>query len=303
MTNLAAHIDWIALDWGTSHLRAWSICPLGKSTFIGQSDKGMGALRQDEFEPALLDLIGPVLDENPVDILACGMLGSRQGWTEAPYVAAPCAVPLQGLVRAKTHDARLNLFIVPGIKQNDPADVMRGEETQIAGFLAQNPGWDGIICLPGTHTKWVQISANEVVSFKTFMTGELFSLISKKSVLRHSLEQGWDEPAFKEAVSDCLSKPQQFASRLFGLRAEDLLHGQSSDLARARLSGYLIGIELAAARPYYLGQRVAILGSQTMVDVYSEALSLTGADTVKVNAEPMTLLGLQAIREGFKKAA
>jgi 2-dehydro-3-deoxygalactonokinase len=86
-----------------------------------------------------------------------------------------------------TKDPRLRVSILPGLKQAVPPDVMRGEETQIAGFLAAAPGFDGVLCLPGTHAKWVQISAEEVVSFRTFMTGELFDLLSTQSVLRHSI--------------------------------------------------------------------------------------------------------------------
>ena len=88
------------------------------------------------------------------------------------------------------------------MSQSKPADVMRGEETQISGYLAQNPNFNGSICLPGTHTKWVQISAGEIVSFRTFMTGELFNIISKHSILRHSVDEGWDEKAFLESVSE-----------------------------------------------------------------------------------------------------
>jgi hypothetical protein len=80
---------------------------------------------------------------------------------------------------------------------------MRGEETQIAGFLAQNPGFDGVLCLPGTHTKWVHISAGEVVSFRSFMTGELFATVGPHSVLRHSVGEGWDDAAFGRGRLRC----------------------------------------------------------------------------------------------------
>jgi phosphonate metabolism protein PhnN/1,5-bisphosphokinase (PRPP-forming) len=92
---------------------------------------------------------------------------------------------------------RLSVHVAPGLRQGKPADVMRGEETQIAGFLALNPNWDGVICLPGTHSKWVHISAGEVVSFQTFLTGEMFALLSQASVLRHGMQgDGWDDAAF-----------------------------------------------------------------------------------------------------------
>ena len=174
----ARYADWIAVDWGTTHLRAWAIRngdPVAEAT----SDSGMGQLNRTDFEPALLDLIEPWLGQDRMTIVACGMVGSRQGWAEAPYAKVPVQPASDRLIRPETRDQRLSVHILPGLRQDDPADVMRGEETQIAGYLAGNPGFDGVVCLPGTHTKWVQVSAGEVVSFRTFMTGELFSLLSK----------------------------------------------------------------------------------------------------------------------------
>jgi 2-dehydro-3-deoxygalactonokinase len=198
----------------------------------------------------------------PMDVLACGMVGSRQGWAEAPYVAVPARPATLSPVPVATKDSRLRVSILPGLKQAVPPDVMRGEETQIAGFLAAAPGFDGVLCLPGTHAKWVQISAEEVVSFRTFMTGELFELLSTQSVLRHSIAgAGADPDAFREAVSDTLSRPETLAQRLFSIRAGQLLDGTSGEVGRARLSGALIGAELAAAKPYWLGQEVVVAGA------------------------------------------
>jgi 2-dehydro-3-deoxygalactonokinase len=173
---------------------------------------------------------------------------------------------------------------------------MRGEETQIAGFLATRPNWDGVVCLPGTHTKWVQISAGEVVSFRTFMTGELFDLLRGQSVLKHSVGEGWDDGAFADAVSDTLSKPEQLAARLFGLRAADLLQGQDAGIARAKLSGTLIGAELAATRPYWLGQQLAIIGADEVSNIYAKALQQQGAFVETADATQTTLVGLSLAR-------
>ena len=113
---------------------------------------------------------------------------------------------------------------------------MRGEETQIAGFIAAHPEWDGILCLPGTHSKWAHISAGEVVSFRTFLTGEMFAPLSRQSVLRHSVGgDGWDDAAFVTAVSDTLSRPEHLASSLFSLRAGSLLDDLPAATARAQL--------------------------------------------------------------------
>lgn len=287
--------EWIAVDWGTSHLRVWAMEGTNPIDHA-QSDMGMARVSKGGFEDALLALIEDWLGSVPVDVVACGMVGARQGWVEAPYAAVPTAPAPDVPIRVPATDPRIRAFVVPGLKQVSPPDVMRGEETQIAGFLDTHPNWDGVICLPGTHTKWVQVSANEVVSFRTFMTGELFDLLRGQSVLRHSVGDGWDEAAFAEAVEDTLSKPEQLAARLFSLRAADLLHGQDGSTARARLSGVLIGAELAAARPYWLGQQIAIIGAEGLSAAYAKALKPQGAFVEMTDATTSTLAGLNKAR-------
>lgn len=287
---------WIAVDWGTSNLRAWAMDGaevLAEAT----SDDGMGKLARDGFEPALLRLIGPWLEAGPVPVYACGMVGSRQGWVEAAYRTVPCTpIDAAALVAAPTTDPRLSVHIAPGLKQTTPADVMRGEETQIAGALSLMPGYDGILCLPGTHSKWVQMSAGEVVSFQTFMTGEMFALLSEASVLRHGLQgDGWDDTAFDAAVSDALSRPERLGARLFSLRAEGLIAGLTPAAARARLSGLLIGTELAAARPYWLGQRVTLVGASRLSNAYARALKAQGIDAHSLSVTACTLAGLSSL--------
>ena len=284
---------WIAVDWGTSNLRAFAMGP-GGALAEAESDDGMGRLPREGFEPALLRLIGPWLHDHPVEVVACGMVGSRQGWHEAPYRAVPCA-PLDpgALIAVPTRDPRLSLRIVPGLKQAAPPDVMRGEETQIAGALALRPGFDGVLCLPGTHSKWAHVSAGEVVSFQTCMTGELFALLSAQSVLRHGMAgDGLDEAAFDDALTDALSRPERLAARLFGLRAEGLLSGLAPAAARARLSGLLIGIELAATRAFWLGRPVALIGADRLSALYARALAAQGAVPRAIPARNATLAGL-----------
>ncbi len=151
--------DWIAVDWGTSRLRAWAMSAEGDMLAEAVSDDGMAQLAKSEFEPALVRVIEPWLGQAPIPVLACGMVGARQGWQEVGYVPVPVRpVGLQA-VPVKTNDPRFRLSILPGLSQAKPADVMRGEETQIAGFLASDTEFDGVICLPRTHCKWVRISA------------------------------------------------------------------------------------------------------------------------------------------------
>jgi 2-dehydro-3-deoxygalactonokinase len=300
MTENTIKADWIAVDWGTSNMRAWAMSASGTVLAEACSDKGVAQLARDQFEPALLAVVGGWI-AGPTTVVACGMVGSRQGWVEAPYAAVPCATLPGGLAQAATQEAALSVHVIPGIKQIAPADVMRGEETQISGFLSRNPGWDGVICLPGTHTKWVHISADEVVSFQTFMTGELFATISEQTVLRHSIAtDGWDNDAFLAGLDTTLARPERLASRLFSLRAEGLLHGLEGASARARLSGLLIGAELAGSKPYWLGQQIAVIGDNNLSKIYVDALATQGAPATQVNATSVTLAGLTAAYQRLK---
>lgn len=294
-------MDWIAVDWGTSNLRAWAMGPEGPLAEAG-SDKGMGKLAPDQFEAALLEVIGPWLTGRTL-ILACGMVGAKQGWREAKYRAVPCTpTDPAGLIRVDTADPRLDVRIAPGLSQAKPADVMRGEETQAAGALALHPGFDGVLCLPGTHSKWVQVSAGEIVSFQTFMTGEMFALLSTQSVLRHSMGEGWDASAFDEGVAEALSRPERIAARLFGLRAEGLLYGLTGAAARSRLSGLLIGSELAGAKPYWLGQKVKLIGAEALSASYARALQAQGITADRLDATACTLAGLSKLYLSLKGA-
>lgn len=303
MSGDGPHTDWIAVDWGTSHLRAWAMSAAGRVLAEATSDRGMGSLDRAGFEPALLDLADPWLSAGTTAVVACGMVGSRQGWTEAPYVDVPCKPLELQPVPAPARDKRIAVSIVPGLRQIQPADVMRGEETQIAGFLSREPGFDGVLCLPGTHTKWAQISAGEVVSFRSFMTGELFATLSRHSILRHSLGQGWDDVAFDAALIDAMAKPEMMAARLFSIRAEGLLGALGGDAARARLSGLLVGAELAAARPYWLGQAVAVIGADFPAQVYMRALAAQGVEPRGCDAAELTRAGLAAVHARLNVSA
>ena len=280
--------EWIAADWGTSRLRVWGMRG-GEPVWHRASEQGMGALAPDEFEPALRAL----LPESAPPVIACGMVGARQGWVEVPYAAVPCA-PLGAPIRAP---GRLDVCILPGLSQASPPDVMRGEETQIAGLVAVEPGFDGVACLPGTHTKWARIGAGEVVGFRTAMTGEIFALLSERSVLRHSVSAAeQDDDAFAEALSDALARPEALAAALFSIRAGSLLNGTPPEASRARLSGLLIGAELAALRPWWLGQQVALIADGALARAYGKALAMQGVPVRGFGVEALTLAGLTAAR-------
>ena len=290
--------DWIAVDWGTSNMRAWAMTSGGTVLADVRSDQGMGGLAPDAFAPALRQAIAG-WDHAGVPIIACGMVGARQGWIEAPYAQTPCTATPQGFTKPDAGD--LDVHIIAGVMQANPADVMRGEETQIAGFLARNKNWDGVICLPGTHTKWVHVSADEIVSFQTYMTGDLFAAIAGHTVLRHSVTaDGWDDNAFDAGIADAMDRPEKLAARLFSLRAEGLLNAMPNATARARLSGLLIGAELAGAKPYWIGQQIAVIGAGGLSALYVRALAAQSAPATQVKGDAITLAGLTAAYRRLK---
>lgn len=287
--------NWIAVDWGTSCLRTWAMA--GEQVVASAtSGAGMGGLARDAFEPALLDLVGDWLGTQRTLVVACGMVGARQGWAEAPYGAVPGPPLTQDLITAETRDPRLDVRIIPGLKSLTPPDVMRGEETQIAGFLAGEPGFSGTLCLPGTHTKWVRIETGQIEAFKTTMTGELFALLEHHSILAHDMGPGWDEEVFLAGVAKTFASPAGLSELLFGLRAGALLHGTRPDAIRARASGYLIGCELAATEASWRGGRIVVLGNATLADHYARALQANGAAPETTDGTAATLKGLAMAR-------
>lgn len=298
-----AQTSWIAVDWGTSNLRAWVFDRDGQEIGRFSSDRGMSSLKPEEFEPTLLELAGDYLPQDQVTpVIACGMVGANLGWAPAPYAAVPCPPPgVERAARPAPNDPRLDVRILPGVSQAEPADVMRGEETQIAGFLSLNPDFEGVICLPGTHTKWARIEGGQITGFSTVMTGELFALISEKSVLRHTVSgMEWDDDSFINAVTDAIASPQTLTARLFCLRAKDLLRGTTAGESRARLSGLLIGAELAGVGPFWRDQNVVILGETKLGLLYQAALATQGVAASVADVTEMTKAGLTLAYDAWK---
>lgn len=285
--------SWIAVDWGTSRLRAWAM--EGRSVLAeATSEDGMGGLDGDQFEPALLRLVAPWLGNAVTPVLACGMVGARQGWQEAPYRMIPCTPVAQGeTLRVLTSDPRLDVQIIAGLAQADPADVMRGEEVQIAGFLGLEPDFDGVLLLPGTHSKHVRVAGGCVTGFVTHMTGEMFNLISVQTILKHSLAEGpHDADAFARGVG--IGGAGQALGRLFSLRAEGLVGSADPVAARATLSGMLIGAELAGLKA---DCPVTVIGSGPLCALYLAALGQIGIPATGHNGGDLVRRGLTELYE------
>ena len=292
---------WIAVDWGTSSFRAYLVEDKVVKDTIETKD-GMKFIKDNDFENTFINLIGKWLIKNKkTDVLASGMLGARQGWIEAPYEKAPCNLNNLNFISPTLIDSRVSLKIFSGISQNDPPDVMRGEETQIAGFLSDNFQFKGSVCLPGTHSKWVQVNQNNLEKFKTFMTGELFEIISKNSVLVHSVvSDEFDKAEFLKSADKILKCPKLFGNSLFQLRADDLINSKSGVIYKSRLSGYLLGLELLGSLEFWKNNDIVLIGNKNLVDLYGDVLISKVSSLKKFTSKDMILKGLKDFRKKLK---
>jgi 2-dehydro-3-deoxygalactonokinase len=195
--------------------------------------------------------------------------------------------------------------ILPGLAQRsaDAPDVMRGEETQLAGVLPLFASGRHVICMPGTHSKWVEAEDGVISGFRTWLTGELFSILSKQSILRHSLGEDaapalLDTPAFVAACTDALGQGGDVGPSLFRIRAATLLQDLQPADAAARLSGLLIGAEIASVRHLFdiPAGKVILVASGPLGSLYAAALKLAGCAVLQADAD-------EAVRAGLFEAA
>jgi 2-dehydro-3-deoxygalactonokinase len=259
----------------------------------------MKFVKDNNFENTFINLIEKwLIKDKKIDVLASGMVGARQGWIEAPYQKAPCNLNNIDYISPVLTDNRISLKIFSGISQNDPPDVMRGEETQIAGFLTNNNNFKGSICLPGTHSKWIKINKNSLEIFRTFMTGELFEIISKNSVLSHSMiSDNLEKAEILNSANKIMNKPELFANALFQLRADDLINSKGAIIYRSRLSGYLLAMELIGSLEFWKNNDIVLIGNVDLIELYENVLIKKVYSIQKFNSEDMVLKGLQHFKD------
>lgn len=286
----------LALDWGTSNLRAFLLAADGTPLAERGSARGIRQLAQPGpagFEQALAEVAGDWLRDQPgLPMVACGMVGSAQGWQEARYVACPADVATLAGQAVVIRTAHGPLHVAPGLIDrpavggSQPPDVMRGEEIQIAGALALQPALADRACLllPGTHAKWAQVQQGRVTGFRTFMTGELYALLRRHSLLGQTMPAegeagtGSDEAAFNAGLARARQAgPGDLAHQLFGTRTLGLT-GQLTPQGQADyLSGLLIGHELVAglaaiADDHHGTPPLALIGDPALLARYAGAL-------------------------------
>ncbi|QJD67510.1 2-dehydro-3-deoxygalactonokinase [Xanthomonas campestris pv. badrii] len=284
----------IAIDWGTSSLRAYLLDATG--TVLEQRRGNDGILAcQGRFADVLSALIADW--EGPV--LLSGMIGSRNGWVEQAYL--PCPADTAALAAAmRRYDDLLpgrTLWFVPGVSTGERTgvpDVMRGEETQLAGLLASLGQGDHVACLPGTHSKWATLANGQLTDFATVMTGELYAVLCQHSILGKLIPDAHaelDAPAFLLGIERS-AEPGGLSHHLFGTRTLGLFDRLSAQALPSYLSGLLIGHELREHRGTHA--TVHLVGSPALAQRYALALQHLGVQS-QLHPEDLAAAGLFAL--------
>jgi len=301
----------LALDWGTTSLRAFLLAADGSVIERRAAQRGILQVKEGRFASALEEIAGDWLARHPaLPALASGMIGSRQGWREVPYAEAPAGILelARGLLALECGQGRM-LRLVPGVAfraKSAPPDVMRGEETQILGALAAaDRGEDRLLfVLPGTHSKWALVEGERIVSFASFMTGELFALLKAHSILGRLMTKESDDPAsFRRGLKEATrggAAAGGLLHKLFSARTLALFDELPQAGVASYLSGLLIGSELEgglaliAAELGAVPKRVTLIAEAALAALYGTAFAARGI-AVEVASGDAAALGLLAI--------
>ena len=284
----------IAVDWGTTNRRAYRLDPSGQCVDEFEDGKGALSVPKGEFPAAVAEIRDRLGD---LPLLLAGMAGSNRGWVDAPYVPCPAGIDdlVKNLVWAGEREA-----IVPGVSYigQGRADVMRGEEVQLLGGVAEglvNP--HGFVCHPGTHNKWALLRGGMIQIFGTVMTGELFNLLKEHSILADLL-QGPVEPneAFKRGVHRALER-EMLPADLFGVRAAVLLGQASKDDAPSFTSGLLIGTDVQIGLTWPASARIGVMGRPELTRLYAAAIAEAGREPIELDGEHCFIAGIRKIAE------
>ena len=293
----------IGLDWGSTHLRAFAFNAQGEVRDRAEVSSGALTLTgAAQFDDALVAVIGEWVKQHPAArLIACGMVGAKSGWREAGYIGLHDATE-SGLAEAlAAHvvsvDTSLGaLAIIPGIKSEEP-DVMRGEETQLVG----SGMFEGVIVLPGTHCKWVNMNGGRVESFATFYTGEMNSLIrghSSVGALIKSAPDINDIAAYDMGLNYARAGAASWLHDLFVLRASVVTGQRTEAFVSTVLAGWLLGCEISAALTMYPDTRsVMLVASPALIPWYEQATRTFGVSCEALNAEQVTARGLWRVAQ------
>lgn len=301
---------YVAVDWGTSSFRLWLIGEDDSILAERRSGEGMTTAAQTGFGNVLQAHLDAISAPDAIPVIICGMAGARQGWVEAGYIDTPTSLAAILTAAVSVPGQSRDIRILPGLAQRSQQvpDVMRGEETQLLGTITADAKGEQLVCMPGTHSKWVRVLDGRVTGFSTFMTGELFDVITKHSILSHAVagaaDMAADTQAFEAALKAVVDKPALLTNLLFTARSGQLLNGLTAAGAQALISGTLIGAEIAGARAS-AGENAAItlVASGRLQALYEDAFRALSLTFKTIDADAAVRRGLSAAAEAiwFKK--
>ena len=273
----------IGIDWGTTSFRAFRLRPDGSIAARRAAPRGILAVETGRFEEELLRQVGDWIADGEGHVLMSGMIGSRQGWVEAPYVECPAGVGEIAARLARIGCDGADLRIVPGLTCIDAGgtpEVMRGEETQIIGALSDAGGGPALACLPGSHSKWAEVTGGRIIRFATYLSGEAFAALRGHTILGKLMREApTDLAAFDRGVARA-GEAGHLLHHLFGVRTLGLFGELAEGASSSYLSGLLIGHEVRAALPA-AGAAVHLIGATALCELYARALAACGARAIQ----------------------
>jgi 2-dehydro-3-deoxygalactonokinase len=276
----------IAVDWGTTHLRAWRLAPDGRILERRARPEGIMAVAQGAFASVLDELVGAWVADGAGPTFMCGMVGSRQGWSEVPYVRCPASLnDVVAGIREVHWPGKGAAYICPGLLCQDAQgvpDVIRGEESKALGAMAGLPALALDLRLPGTHSKHVRIRDGMIEGFTTHMTGEVFALLRGHSILGRMMEGDAIDPAWFDRGVERAREPGGVLHHLFGVRTLALTARIPPDALAGYLSGILIGHEVHSSVP---APQAYVIATAELGPLYARALELAGSEAVMVDAD------------------
>jgi 2-dehydro-3-deoxygalactonokinase len=268
---------------------------------------GVGKLPPGEPERRLQESVRPVLNAEELPVLMCGMIGSTLGMVEVPYLDAPAGLDDLAVALHRVEGQDPPVLIAPGLRctrSNGDPDVMRGEETKILGWASLDPArrkGRRLLVLPGTHAKWALIEDGRIVRFITAMSGELFDLVSRHSVLK--TDEGADDPEAFMAGVRTGAEPGPLAAKLFTARSKVVGGDMPKAAVRDYVSGLLVGDETAHL-PAMIGAEdddgvIDLMGDPALCALYETAFEGQGVTSVVHDGDEAVLAGLTAL---YRKA-
>jgi 2-dehydro-3-deoxygalactonokinase len=290
----------LACDWGGTNLRAWVVGDGGEVLDRRDFPFGISRLQPGEAAERFRIDVRPALAAEDLPAILCGMVGSNLGWRAVPYLDCPVDLAELGRNLCQVRDGYAPVWIVPGLRGSGltgAPDFMRGEETQVLGWLrTEDRRGRQAVLLPGTHAKWVGLEDQRLVRVTTFMTGELYAVLSRHSVLRSDAVVD-DEAAFDEGLA-AAGDGGALAARLFSTRTRVVAATSRAESTASYLSGLLIGAEVAAA-PALAGleadEPVVLLGDPGLCRWYARALTRAGRAFESFDGDRAVLAGLIAL--------